>query len=119
MNEPKHGILQWTVICALVSVFIASCSNLPEPAVKTTNENRAETVIRALYMYQKAHGTFPSKLADLIPEYLDTLPTPLGSKDFFYSTDSVNGFNLSFEIRPHYGCGYSDHYKVWECSYGD
>ena len=114
----KIKFVFWVLtIFSLLPVILLSCSKAID--AETVNKSRAEKIISALYEYEQAHASFPYQLSDLVPEYLDAIPTAVGGQDFFYSIDSVNGFNLSFIVKSHYGCGYSDQSQQWECGYGD
>jgi hypothetical protein len=116
MNR-KRNIFKLALISCLISILLFSCSSAAD--IERANKDRAEVIINALYEYKQAHYAFPYKLSTLVPDDLGKIPTQVGGKEFFYSTDSVDGFNLGFEVKPHFGCGYTDKYKKWECSYGD
>jgi hypothetical protein len=101
--------------------MIVSCASRQE--LIETNQERANTIVRAIYKYEASKTTFPAKLNDLVPEFMESIPLTTSGADFFYSTDSVNGFNLSFDFRlgerEGFGCGYTDKTQSWECGYGD
>jgi len=113
----KNIIFKLILISCAISILLVSCSNTAD--IEKTNKARAEIIIKALYEFKHDHNNFPFQLSALVPAYLDKIPTTLGDKVFFYSTDSVDGFNLGFDVTSHLGCGYTDKYKEWECSFGD
>ncbi len=114
----KLKFVFWFLIkCSLLPIMLISCSKAID--TEAVNKSRAEKIISALYEYEQAHASFPYQLSDLVPEYLDSIHTTVGGEGFFYSIDSVNGFNLSLIIKSHYGCGYTGQSQQWECSYGD
>jgi len=116
MKKNKHLILI-ILTCSLVSVMLLSCSKALD--AEAVNKRRAENIISALYEYEQEYTSFPNQLIDLVPVYIDAIPTTVEGEDFFYSIDSVNGFNLSFMVKSNFGCGYSDQSQQWECGYGD
>jgi hypothetical protein len=83
------------------------------------NKQTGELIVNALNTYQQEHGTFPQVLDELVPAYINKVPTTMGGHNFFYRSDSVDGFILSFMVESRLGCGYTDKFKTWECSYGD
>lgn len=105
------------VFLAIITLAISSC--LSKEDMHEINRRQADLIIDAIYEYEDIFGKFPNELDDLIPSYLDSIPTPKGGYDFFYNTNSVDGFILVYQIGPNYGCGYSDDVKDWECGYGD
>jgi hypothetical protein len=107
-------------LCISIVISLLSCVLLmSEKDIKRANKNRADIIISAVYEYEKVNKAFPHQLSDLVPEFLDTIPVTIGGDDFLYRMDSVNGFSIYFDVKPHLGCGYSDQSRQWECSYGD
>jgi len=94
----------------------SSCTGVIKD-VETINKERAEVIISALYDYQQLNQTFPSSLTELTPDFLVEIPKPFLGGEFFYTT-KVDGFILSFRVRSNYGCGYTDRFGQWECSFG-
>ena len=101
----------------LIVIFLSCCRGGPE--IEESNKARAETIISALYGYKSEHDSFPNQLSALVPDYLEEIPTTTGGKDYRYLTNSTDGFFLFFELNSHYGCGYTDKFREWECSSGD
>ena len=49
------------------------------------SENIAYSIISAIYYYKKFHGRLPSKLDDLVPDYLSSIPEPTtGDYHYYY-----------------------------------
>jgi hypothetical protein len=110
-------IIKTITILSLIVISLSACSR--DADIKAVNKANGKIIIDAVYEYKKDHGSFPTDLAVMVPDYLPKIPTTLGSEDFFYKTNSIEGFLLGFNVRLHYGCGYTDRFKEWECGSGD
>ncbi len=104
-------------ISIVFSVSLVSC--IKSINIEAENRNRAEIIISALYEFQQVHSRFPNSLIELSPEFLESIPVTVCGDDFLYRENSVYGFYIFFEVRLHYGCGFTDQLQEWECSYGD
>ena len=105
-------------ITVLVLFFLAEIINSNYEVVPR-NKERAQPIINAIYAYEQKSGRFPTTLEALRPAYLNEIPATIWGSAFFYFTNSVDGFGIMFSVDSHYGCGYTDQYKNWECSFGD
>jgi hypothetical protein len=110
------NMIMFTAVLGLAAALLANCRGIE---YETKNKDRAEIIIRSLYLHKEAHNSFPNELSDLVPDYLDKIPTTTGGQDYFYLANSTDGFLIFFSINSHYGCGYTDKLKEWECSSGD
>ncbi|WP_143080393.1 hypothetical protein [Hymenobacter arizonensis] len=85
-----------------------------EPWSRRYSIRRAQPLLDALAHYRRRRGSYPAKLADLVPGYLPALPTPgtLGAGPFRYGRqDSV--FSLSWaypKALASIGCRYEVSY---------
>jgi hypothetical protein len=60
-------------------------------AVRDALELEATRVVCALKLYQLAHGTPPEQLADLVPDFLSSVPIdPFDGKPLRYRRDGTN-----------------------------
>jgi hypothetical protein len=77
----------------------------------------SEPVIAALEKYQTDHGSYPEKLAELVPDYLPAAPTKTDELDFSYSSTG-DSYHFSFHyIGPGMNtCAFTPETKKWECS---
>lgn len=105
------------LIVTCLSLVIASCVNANE--ARETNIETGSTIIDAIYHYERENYSFPAELKALVPIYLNDLPETAEGVGFFYATNPVDGFILSFMLSPRHGCGYSDNTKQWGCGWGD
>jgi hypothetical protein len=122
MNKSWRVLLPITgviLVLALVSCVFLLFALYSHGGERGINQERAMIIVKAVYEYQNDQGAFPVQLKDLAPDYLDQVPRTFTGQPFFYNTDSVSGFFIMFELGQHYGCGYSDQSKVWECGGGD
>ena len=101
----------------ITAIFLGSCSG--QGRLISKNQERAKPIIDALLEYERIHGTFPTRMQGLVPRFIDSIPLTISGEDYFYSTNSVDGFVLSFTVKPRFGCGYTYQAKEWECGYGD
>ena len=109
----------YIVIFSLIIIMVTSCSNRDGRENINKNKKTGDLVVNALYIYKETYGVFPKTLKDLLPNYLQEIPKTQGGQDFFYITDSFDGFIISFKVESRLGCGYTDKLKDWDCSYGD
>jgi hypothetical protein len=115
----KNYFYKFATTFSLVIILMSSCSESDKREDINKNQERGELIINALYIYKQAQGTFPDTLNDLAPNYLNEIPKTVEGQDYFYVTNSVDGFFISFDVEDRFGCGYTDKLKEWECSYGD
>lgn len=94
----------------------SSCAGINKD-VESINKERAEVIISALYDFKQINNTFPGSLNELTPDFLVEIPRPVLGGEFSYTT-KVDGFILGFRLRSNYGCGYTDRFGQWECSFG-
>jgi hypothetical protein len=77
----------------------------------------ANKIISSLDKYQKAHGKYPDSLAELVPEYLESIPIPQwGVRSWSYErSESGSSFFMSVKRwASSYEMYYYDHdYKRW------
>jgi len=107
--------LAFVVLCLLLTIWVLfTSSNTQERYLE-----EAKTVVSAINEFEVVNQRFPDQLMDLVPNYIKSIPKDWAGHELFYSTDKVNGFNLSFQVRPNYGCGYTNKTKQWECGFGD
>lgn len=106
------------VVSLIVLLFSIGCGNT-RPIVVAENLQRADRIILALYYFKEERSSFPESLEELVPNFLPEMPTMANGDGFFYTTKLVNGFHLSFRVRPGYGCGYTSRFERWECGRGD
>lgn len=111
----KNVMWKLAITSGLMLALLVSCISYPD--IVRINQARGTTIINALYQFRQVHGVFPGRLSELIPAYLDRIPTDIRSQDFLYTTDAVDGFRLSFVIDSHRACGFTDQYKKWDCDY--
>ena len=105
------------MILSLAVICLSSCSS--DGQIEATNQANANKVIGALYKYKQSHNSFPNDLKVLVPNYISEIPVTTGGQEFIYKTNASDGFFLYFDVREHFGCGYTDRFKQWECSSGD
>jgi hypothetical protein len=112
--------LHTLILLATTILSLSACRS--DAALVKENQNRAEPIIEAIYEYEASEGSFPGKLDELVPEFLASIPTGTYG-EFFYSTNTIDGFILAFRVRSgqrwSYGCGYTANASTWECGYGD
>jgi hypothetical protein len=116
-----HGKAKFVLFISAVLVVLFLLAEIINSTYEFVprNKARAQLIIQAIYAYEQQKGHFPAALDDLRPDFLEEIPSTIGGTSFFYFTDSVDGFGIGFPVDSHYGCGYIDQYKAWECSFGD
>ena len=95
------GMLGIALICTVV-----------DGVIQYRKMQSAPVIVEAIYEYKQVNHEFPERLDDLVPIYLDRVPD-----GFFYATNPLDGFVLSYRLRPNYGCGFADRSTKWECRY--
>ena len=117
--KPSHFLL---VAALLICIMFSSCAAIPTeepPGVGEKAERGyavSEPVIAALEAFKADEGVYPEILAELVPDYLTTVPTKDEVMDFSYSTTG-DSFKFSFHyIGPGMNtCSYTPEEK-WQCS---
>lgn len=102
--------------------LLAACVIIPTdepPGVGEKAEKgyaACEPVIAALETYYAENGSYPDKLAELVPTYIASVPTKTSDLDFSYSKRD-NSYALSFHyLGPGMNtCKYTPE-KKWNCS---
>jgi hypothetical protein len=105
------------IACIFALILLASCQSIDDTV--SNNQKRADPVIIALEAYNRAYRVFPNDVYELVPKFINEIPKTTTGDDFFYSTNSVDGYVISFIARPGFGCGYTYQSQEWECGYGD
>jgi len=103
------------VLLLFISLLFSSCLSRD---VHEINRARSELIISALYDYKMNNGHFPKDLDELVPNYMESIPSPIKGSEFYYTSNSVHGFRLSYTVSPKFGCGFSDRLQSWECGWG-
>jgi len=101
------------LLIIIISIIVSSCLSRDAHEI---NRSRGELIIEANYKETQNH--FPEDLDELVPHYLDSIPSTLKGSNFFYSQSPVHGFRLSYLISSKVGCGFSDRSRSWECGRG-
>ncbi len=73
--------------------------------------SRADRVITALHGYREAHGTYPSRLAELVPEFLPAVPRAKDiamNGEFMYVWSEREGGFLMYVAMPPFGRPFYD-----------
>ncbi len=115
----RHGPMLRLLGPSLAGVFLGTCafifaSSLHHQWHVRKAMERGDRLVLALDLFHSEHGTFPSKLIELEPTHIPTVPdvypTIFASYRFHYDS-SDNAFSLSFP------CGLFDDYE-WNRSLG-
>jgi hypothetical protein len=61
------------MLLATTILSLSACKS--DAQLVTENQNRAEPIIEAIYRYKASEGSFPGELDDLVPEFLESIPT--------------------------------------------
>ena len=116
----KH--IQYLFISTIFIVVLFACIAIPTdepPGVGERAEKgyaASEPVIAALEMYHAEHGSYPEKLADLVPAYLPAIPTKTDELDFsYFSTGDNYSFSFHYLGPGMNTCKYTPEDK-WKCS---
>jgi len=119
LSMGKKKILASLVfICLMIIIFLFI--NELQQRKKEEFMIEVQTIINAIYEFEKINDKFPDQLYDITPTYYaKTIPKDRMGKEVFYSTDDLNGFIISYMLEPNYGCGYTNKTKIWECGFGD
>jgi len=98
---------QWRKWQELGRQYAAESSSFCDAAAVETTKLRAREVIDALEKYKSERGTYPSRLADLMPTYLKTIPIPTaGRPEFDYQYENGK-YELTFGVgKEMYPCYY-------------
>jgi len=110
MNQFAKRVCMAAVLTMLlmVAVMLSSCESWSASSIEESKK-RAEPIIVALEEYFSVHGTFPKRLEDLVPEYIEELPPPTaGTRQWRYKPRE-RAFSLSFGYgKDHYpNCTFS------------
>lgn len=105
---------------SLVAVVVAAWAlgHLVHNAQVGVSKNRGDEIVVALRAFQEQVGQFPDSLEQLVPVYLQAVPSPsVGFLPvaFNYSTHEEHGFRLGF---PSLGWGFCErwnHHDGWYC----
>ena len=105
--------MQRWLLFALMVVVLGSCGklNISEAEI-TLNKARGQLLIDALEQYRVAEGKPPGQLQDLVPTYLQEVPTTTMGPEFIYRTIE-NSYSLEFGGGS--GCSYSSNALYWFC----
>ena len=101
------------LLFALMIVVLGSCGKLRISEEEITlNKARGQLIIDAIEQHRIAEGKPPATLQDLVPTYLQQVPTTTMGPDFTYYVDE-NEYSLVFGGTK--GCSYSSDTRFWFC----
>lgn len=104
------------LIAVVLLIAITGCNEAPGEGRKAEEGYRlAEPIIVALEQYHEDKGEYPASLEDLIPDYLDEIPSGEWIEGFRYDQDQ-DSYALSFDyVGPCMNtCTYIPG-KGWDC----
>ena len=106
--------MQRRLLFALIVALLGSCGKftISEEEI-TLNKARGQLLIDALEQYRVAEGKPPAQLQELVPTYLQEVPTTTMGPEFIYHTIE-NSYSLEF--GGDVGCFYSSNVYHWSCS---
>ena len=101
------------LLFALIVMALGSCGKLSISEEEITlNKVRGQLLIDAIEMYRIAEGKPPAQLQDLVPTYLQAVPTTTMGPEFTYRVIE-NDYILNFGEGN--GCIYSSDGFNWSC----
>ena len=81
-------------------------------------------VVEAIERYYDNEGSYPETLSDLVPRYMNAIPTTGTNQEFKYlllDTENILGipYNLSFNLisNVNTACVYRQKHQTWDCSF--
>ena len=105
--------MQRWILFALLVVVLGSCGKLSISETEITlNKARGQLLIDAIEQHRVAEGKPPAKLQDLVPTYLQEVPTTTMGPAFKYHTIE-NTYSLEFGGGK--GCIYVANITSWTC----
>jgi hypothetical protein len=129
--------LTYVIGLIILSYMLVSCCSKNNESIKPNPEitrsssgeetdsgiNIGNDIIKAVENYYDDYGYYPNTLLDLIPIYIQLIPTTTTNQKFIYiklTPSSGNGWSdyiLSFELisKNGYGCSYHSGNRLWEC----
>lgn len=82
------GFLVTVGVLVTLGWMISACTKAQQDTPTEVME-KGDTILAALRKHKADTGQYPSQLSDLVPTYLDTVPTPdWGVRRWDYSADS-------------------------------
>jgi hypothetical protein len=94
--EQNLDVIPWLYF--LPAIYTPSFSQFKKTELRTAGAWSCGRIAVAIEMYSQEHDVLPATLAELVPEYLEGIPTePFYGKPFGYETDD-NAGTLSFSI---------------------
>ena len=101
------------LLFALIVVLLGSCGKLTISEEEITlNKARGQLLIDAIEMYRIAEGKPPAQLRDLVPTYLQEIPTTTMEPAFTYN---IIDHEYTLEFGGGKGCYYPSDVDRWSC----
>jgi hypothetical protein len=97
--------LRFGVSMALVYVVMFVSTYDTVQANNMLAQERADAIVAALGQYKEHHGVYPKQLGDLVPDYMDTVPSAKRTLLFnhflyYYDRDKKDGFLMYAKVPP-------------------
>ena len=97
MNAPPQAAQRSSFDLDLLPEFLGHLMQYVRQGARTTAANQVAVLAVALTRSRRDHGSFPSQLADLVPEYLDEVPLDaMTGRPYLYTLDD-DGLTLRSE----------------------
>lgn len=94
LNKDEKGftLIELIVVIAILGILAAIAVPRVTGSLNTAKENannaNLQIVQEAVERYNAENGSYPSKLDDLVPDYLKSIPTLQDGKSFEYDQSS-------------------------------
>lgn len=109
------GIGQFFMCIAGLLLYVGV--TVPTP---TQGYRRADPIIVALEQHRQGWGKHPTKLENLVPDFLDQIPTAGLWYEYRYRVCKEGvGYLLYFSARGEETCGFFSKDAEWQCVYTD
>jgi hypothetical protein len=113
-------ILHFFIIVLCIMLFLSSCvfGRMNSRSEESINKVQGNELISAIKTYEMNYGFPPTELKNLIPDYVDSIPSTYSGKPFEYHPDdnfAYSEWSLTFQNRDRSGCSYISHFDFWDC----
>lgn len=95
MKQISMFSCQFCFVPYLILSFFAACSNWSTANINESH-HRGNQVAKALENYCADNGTYPQKLHELVPRYIDAIPSPVAGNGVWDYEKASQGYYLGF-----------------------
>jgi hypothetical protein len=120
ISKPRRSLKYLLLVILFLLCGCNSCYKTDWLTEIKDGKERSYQIIEALEKYRFEKGRYPSSLSDLLPVYLQSIPSTTTNQKFQYFIYKNGTYELTFHLACrtdlNTNCTYTKQDNFWDCS---